>query len=72
MSDGLKEFNKAVQTCPKTISFNVLYQLEALVRNGFLPPKTVQQLLEMMVKRSKETSRTPLNSTFKVRKTASL
>jgi hypothetical protein len=67
IGDGLKEFNKAVQTCPKTIPFDVLYQLEALVRNGFLSPWTVHRLLEMMVRRSKETPRIPTKSTSKVR-----
>jgi hypothetical protein len=41
-----KDFSNIVLMYSNIIPFSVLYQMEALVRNGFLPPWTVQRLLE--------------------------
>ncbi|KAF1842606.1 RdRP-domain-containing protein [Cucurbitaria berberidis CBS 394.84] len=46
--EGLKSFNMAVQEFADVLPFSVLYQLEALVRNGFLLPWTVETLLIRM------------------------
>lgn len=47
---GLIEYNKSIQACSNIIPFSVLYQMEALVKNGFLLPWTVQALLKKMAK----------------------
>jgi hypothetical protein len=50
LAEGLKSFNRTVQKCAAVIPFNVLYQMEALVKNGFLLPQTVEALLVRMTK----------------------
>lgn len=47
--EGLGSFNKAIQKHAEVVPFGVLYQLEALVKNGFLLPWTVETLLIRMV-----------------------
>jgi hypothetical protein len=47
--DGVKSFNRAIQNNADIVPFSVLYQLEALVKNGFLLPWTVERLLIRMV-----------------------
>jgi hypothetical protein len=46
LATAMKEFNNTILMYSNSIPFSVLYQMEALVRNGFLPPWTVQRLLE--------------------------
>ncbi|ORY56863.1 RNA dependent RNA polymerase-domain-containing protein [Pseudomassariella vexata] len=50
LTDGLRAFNAAVSEYVGRISFNVLYQLEALVKNGYLLPWTVQELMVKIAK----------------------
>lgn len=47
---GLRDFNNSIQQCTKSVPFDVLYQMEALVKNGFLLPWVVQELLKKMTK----------------------
>jgi hypothetical protein len=57
LADGLKQLSKSIQDCSdgsNIIPFGVLYQMEALVRNGYLLPWTVQGVLNNMVRFSKD------------------
>ncbi|KAJ8129303.1 hypothetical protein O1611_g4329 [Lasiodiplodia mahajangana] len=45
MADGLASFASTVAACSQTIPFEILYQFQALVQNGYLLPHTVQKLL---------------------------
>ncbi|KAH7410523.1 rna-dependent rna polymerase [Phaeosphaeria sp. MPI-PUGE-AT-0046c] len=51
---AMKDFRDSITTYSQSIPFEVLYQLEALVRNGFLLPWTVQILLERLSSRPSE------------------
>ena len=51
--EGLESFNKAIKKHAEAVPFSVLYQLEALVKNGFLLPWTVETLLVRMVSKAK-------------------
>jgi hypothetical protein len=54
LSAVLEAFNQQVRRWSKIIPFTVLYQIEALVKNGFLLPWTVCDLLERMGKIAKQ------------------
>jgi hypothetical protein len=58
---AMKTFSDTIQSYTKIIPFAMLYQMEALVRNGFLPPWTVGRLLEKLRRRLEAASnpRTP-------------
>ncbi|OAG12010.1 RdRP-domain-containing protein [Paraphaeosphaeria sporulosa] len=45
LQTGFKLLNQTIQEMSHTVPFAVIFQLEALARNGFLPPWTVQELL---------------------------
>ncbi|KAI0420341.1 RNA dependent RNA polymerase-domain-containing protein [Xylaria grammica] len=45
MVEGLASFKAAVTKCAQTIPFDLLYQFQALVQNGYLLPATAQNLL---------------------------
>ncbi|KAI1106408.1 RdRP-domain-containing protein [Jackrogersella minutella] len=47
MADGLQTFRKLVDACnaKSIVPFDVLFQFEALVRNGYLLPQTAESLL---------------------------
>lgn len=45
MTEGLASFKSTVRVLSQTIPFDVLYQFQALVQNGYLLPRTVQELL---------------------------
>ncbi|RYP58236.1 hypothetical protein DL771_011301 [Monosporascus sp. 5C6A] len=49
---GLKEFKGALASLPPTIPFDVRFQFQALVQNGYLLPQTVEQLLRPLMKLS--------------------
>lgn len=65
--EGLKSFNGAIQKCAEVVPFSVLYQLEALVKNGFLLPWTVERLLIRMARMTKEKQKTAKVEASKVR-----
>lgn len=48
LANGLQEFKRTIQDSTKTVPFGLLYQMEALVKNGFLLPWTVQALLRKL------------------------
>ena len=56
--EGLKSFDKAVQDFANTVPFGVLFQLVALVRNGFLLPWTVETLLVRIARITKGRQKT--------------
>jgi len=64
--EGLKSFNRAIQKYADIVPFNVLYQLEALVKNGFLLPWTVERLLIRMARIMKEKQKTANEEATKV------
>jgi hypothetical protein len=45
MKDGLEAFKSTIRECSQTIPFDILYQFQALVQNGYLLPHTVQNRL---------------------------
>ncbi|KAI1108683.1 RNA dependent RNA polymerase-domain-containing protein [Nemania sp. NC0429] len=45
MTEGLASFKSAVSKLSQTIPFDILYQFQALVQNGYLLPRTVENLL---------------------------
>ncbi|RYP01261.1 hypothetical protein DL764_006264 [Monosporascus ibericus] len=47
---GLEEFKAALASLPPTIPFDVRFQFQALVQNGYLLPQTVEQLLGILKK----------------------
>ncbi|RYP29813.1 hypothetical protein DL767_006554 [Monosporascus sp. MG133] len=49
---GLQEFKRALASLPPTIPFDVSFQFQALVQNGYLLPQTVEQLLRHLMKLS--------------------
>ncbi|KAI1769919.1 RdRP-domain-containing protein [Hypoxylon cercidicola] len=58
MADGLKAFRRLVDECGKTsiVPFDVLFQLQALVHNGYLLPQTVEALLIRLCKTANTSS----------------
>jgi hypothetical protein len=67
LAEGLKSFSRTVQKCATVIPFNVLYQMEALVKNGFLLPWTVEVLLTRMARIPKEKQSSAAKGAPKVR-----
>jgi len=67
LAEGLKSFNRTVQKYATVIPFNVLYQMEALVKNGFLLPWTVEALLVRMARILKEKQSSAARGAPKVR-----
>ncbi|KAF2449704.1 RdRP-domain-containing protein [Karstenula rhodostoma CBS 690.94] len=73
---GFEILNRTIQEMSRTIPFTVMFQLEALARNGFLPPWIVQKLLRKIDTRIREfhssglrdTQKKPLISAEAVRK----
>ncbi|KAI0130271.1 RNA-dependent RNA polymerase [Xylariales sp. AK1849] len=64
--DGLKSFNRTVQEFVSTVPFDVLFQLQALVQNGYLLPWTVRDGLIRLAKLRRSTdTEGPSNGTFK-------
>ncbi|RYP80945.1 hypothetical protein DL769_002223 [Monosporascus sp. CRB-8-3] len=69
-AEGLKAFKVALAALPPTIPFDVRFQFQALVQNGYLLPQTVEQLLrclkELLVRRrgasSKSRSPCPISA----------
>ncbi|CAJ2512005.1 Uu.00g076300.m01.CDS01 [Anthostomella pinea] len=55
MVDGLQDFRGMINLCSKSIPFDVLFQLQALVQNGYLLPQTVVSILARLHKSSKHT-----------------
>ncbi|KAF1921282.1 RNA dependent RNA polymerase-domain-containing protein [Ampelomyces quisqualis] len=51
LHQGMENLKNSIQVCSSRVPFNVLFQMEALVRNGFLPPWIVGQLLDKMKQR---------------------
>jgi hypothetical protein len=45
LQNGFELLNQTIQDMSHTVPFAVMFQLEALARNGFLPPWIVQKLL---------------------------
>ncbi|KAL1600457.1 hypothetical protein SLS60_006843 [Paraconiothyrium brasiliense] len=45
LSNSIELLNRTIQEMSRAVPFAVMFQLEALARNGFLPPWTVQRLL---------------------------
>ncbi|KAI0432670.1 RNA dependent RNA polymerase-domain-containing protein [Xylaria sp. FL1042] len=45
MPEALASFKSAIGKCSSTIPFDILYQFQALVQNGYLLPYTAQNLL---------------------------
>ncbi|KAI1169475.1 RNA dependent RNA polymerase-domain-containing protein [Nemania sp. FL0916] len=45
MEEQLAVFKSALSNCARTLPFDLLYQFQALVQNGYLQPLTVQTLL---------------------------
>jgi hypothetical protein len=54
LQNGFELLNQTIQEMSRTVPFAVMFQLEALARNGFLPPWTVQKLLRKINTRIKE------------------
>lgn len=50
LAEGLKSFDETVREFTDVVPFSVIYQLEALVRNGYLLPWTVETLLIRIAK----------------------
>lgn len=50
MTEGLASFKSTVRELSQTIPFDVLYQFQALVQNGYLLPRTVEKLLVQLQK----------------------
>ncbi|KAI0537726.1 RNA dependent RNA polymerase-domain-containing protein [Xylaria digitata] len=50
MAEGLGSFKSTVTRCSQTIPFDILYQFQALVQNGYLLPSTAQSLLLRLLK----------------------
>jgi hypothetical protein len=46
LGKAMRSFSETISTYTNKIPFGLLFQMEALVRNGFLPPWTVNRLLE--------------------------
>jgi hypothetical protein len=53
LADGLKEFRKAIQKYLPSVKFEILFQVQGLVQNGYLLPWTGQELLMRLHKMSK-------------------
>jgi hypothetical protein len=66
LTDELASFRSLILSCSKNLPFKLLFQLEALVRNGYLLPWTVSDLLRRMIKFSEATTRTALNKDFPI------
>lgn len=66
LQTGFELLNRTIQEMSSTVPFAVTFQLEALARNGFLPPWTVQKLLLKIVSRIKESHSSRLKNTQKV------
>lgn len=64
---GMDDLKRAIQVSSLRVPFSVLYQLEALVRNGFLTPWTVQQLLSKMKQRFADVLDTSHHAAVKAR-----
>lgn len=45
MADELAAFKSTVRECSQAVPFDVLYQFEALVQNGYILPRTANQLV---------------------------
>ncbi|KAF2004377.1 RNA-dependent RNA polymerase [Amniculicola lignicola CBS 123094] len=60
---GLKDFARLIQDCTQTVPFSILYQMEALVKNGFLLPWVVGDLLRKVAKLSQGSQFSSANST---------
>ncbi|KAI1369009.1 RNA dependent RNA polymerase-domain-containing protein [Xylaria arbuscula] len=56
MDEALASFKSTIAECSQTIPFDILYQFQALVQNGYLLPHIVQALL-LRVKMSKSSDR---------------
>jgi hypothetical protein len=50
MAHGMASFKSTIAACSQTIPFEILYQFQALVQNGYLLPHTVQALLSRLQK----------------------
>lgn len=61
LAAGLARFKVSVQAATRSLPFSLLYQLEALVINGYLLPWAVESLIGRMVKLSEATSRKSTN-----------
>ncbi|KAK7981199.1 FAD/NAD(P)-binding domain-containing protein [Apiospora arundinis] len=48
IATGIKKFNALVSECSKLMSFDILYQLQALVQNAYLLPWTVEAILRRL------------------------
>lgn len=68
MAEGLASFKSAIAECSQTIPFDILYQFQALVQNGYLLPHITQALL-LRFKKSKSCHTPP--TSHHVRKTES-
>jgi hypothetical protein len=69
---GMEDLKRAIQASSLRVPFSVLYQLEALVRNGFLLPWTVRQLLDKMKQRFADAPDSSHHTTVKVRQRLAL
>jgi hypothetical protein len=67
LATAMRGFSNTIQSYSTIIPFGVLYQMEALVRNGFLPPLTVQRLLEKTRRVLEATPDPQTQSVFAVR-----
>ncbi|KAI1759088.1 RdRP-domain-containing protein [Hypoxylon sp. FL1150] len=58
MADGLKRFRRLIDGCSQTriIPFDVLFEFQALVHNGFLLPQTAEDLINRLCKTVKTSS----------------
>ncbi|KAF2115325.1 RNA dependent RNA polymerase-domain-containing protein [Lophiotrema nucula] len=56
LRDGLQEFRMAIREASRVIPSEVLYQVEALVANGYLLPWTVHGILMKMMRLGKDTA----------------
>jgi hypothetical protein len=45
MTEGLRSFKITLRDCSQTIPFDILYQFQALVQNGYLLPQTAEKLI---------------------------
>ncbi|KAK5629284.1 hypothetical protein RRF57_005000 [Xylaria bambusicola] len=72
MAKGLTSFKSTIAECSKTIPFEILYQFQGLVQNGYLLPRIAQNLLlRLQMSRSSDTP-TPVQTLGKTESGASL
>lgn len=75
MADGLRAFRRLVDECNATsiVPFDVLFELQALVHNGYLLPQTVEALLRRLCQttNTSSTNRSSSNTTNRARGLAS-